>query len=787
MPRGWEPILHVHASHIDTAHVVERDLESGWVIGAPNPYCEDVTVRLHVRETEVRAHMPWSDRPEGFEHFLTSCGSVLRMSAAIGRARDGRYVTVRYTLCVSSDELCEQLLERGSVRGEPYALAALRHYAPLAQLPCSAKVFRVALSSDVALSSTGATAWATNHPLYEAQRRSLEWMHRIETAIVKGTNQIAYDACIPLGASGVVYDMYLDMLRRDGGASLKARFRGACLCDAVGTGKTACVLALAATRLDELPTPGELLRARGTCVVVPMNLPTQWAEEAEKFVPGLRVILLTSARDLRAHTLHDILAADIVVTTTNYMRNPTVRDQLDELAREVLDAPRLDRRECRSHATMCAMSRSIRRVAKEDATPPFVELAYWPRLVVDEIHELLKDCAQARDRRRTLGTLHARILWGLTATPDTSKSEALQSLYILLEPKVAEESHHHHPCLQAAVEHGLLGRFAEERGTVALEHRLTLVHLSARERVLVDASPLMTPDCVIQLCTCPAASDDGEDKVALIRRDGEERLRALCARASDAEAQLVQLGIGGGDVTDVVRHMRDDDDTIATARAAVSYLARRIANVDDSSEACPVCCEAASRSLLTCGHVLCALCARRMQNGNAGKCPVCRAPFERVYDVSGEKASGSSKIDAVVRLLDESCKAGGRVLLFSQWPAVLSAVASRAAVRVALLTGPTTRRATAIRRYRDGEIDVLALSLERSSAGLHLAGATDVIFAHCVTGDAQEALAMEQQAIGRAVRSGGDGRVTVHHVIAEGTAEEARWRQRHSGQAVVTS
>ena len=69
----------------------------------------------------------------------------------------------------------------GCIDGEVYAVAALRYYAPIAQLPRAIDVFRICLAPTAAL-ECGAL-WAADRPLYEAQRRSVGWMRRVECAV----------------------------------------------------------------------------------------------------------------------------------------------------------------------------------------------------------------------------------------------------------------------------------------------------------------------------------------------------------------------------------------------------------------------------------------------------------------------------------------------------------------------------------------------------------------------------------------------------------------------------
>ena len=95
------------------------------------------------------------------------------------------------------------------------------------------------------------------------------------------------------------------------------------------------------------------------------------------------------------------------------------------------------------------------------------------------------------------------------------------------------------------------------------------------------------------------------------------------------------------------------------------------------------------------------------------------------------------------------------------------------------LLGSTARRASCVRRFNDHEIQAILVCVEHSAAGLHLACARHVVLLHPFVGDVGAAAALEEQAIGRALRLGQTRDVTVHHLMAPGTAEESYWRMRH--------
>jgi len=91
---------------------------------------------------------------------------------------------------------------------------------------------------------------------------------------------------------------------------------GACLADDMGLGKTIQVLALLATLTRQAKAGGP---RTPSLLVAPASLLANWAQEAERFTPGLKVLIahpsFLAADELRAMDAARLGAADLVVTS----------------------------------------------------------------------------------------------------------------------------------------------------------------------------------------------------------------------------------------------------------------------------------------------------------------------------------------------------------------------------------------------------------------------------------------------------------------------------------------
>ncbi|MCL1965376.1 MAG: SNF2 family helicase, partial [Firmicutes bacterium] len=151
----------------------------------------------------------------------------------------------------------------------------------------------------------------------------------------------------------------------------------------------------------------------------------------------------------------------------------------------------------------------------------------------------------------------------------------------------------------------------------------------------------------------------------------------------------------------------------------------------------------------------------------------------------------SGKLDALMEILTDALASGRRVLLFSQFTAMLfilrRALDSRG-IRSLYLDGktPVVQRMELVNRFNAGEGDAFLISLKAGGAGLNLTGADTVIHY-----DPWWNPAVEDQATDRSHRIGQKKVVQVIRLITRGTIEEQvvrlSERKRALFDAVVTA
>ena len=142
----------------------------------------------------------------------------------------------------------------------------------------------------------------------------------------------------------------------------------------------------------------------------------------------------------------------------------------------------------------------------------------------------------------------------------------------------------------------------------------------------------------------------------------------------------------------------------------------------------------------------------------------------RLLKLDHAAEAASAKLERLEELLEALVAEGRRVLVFSQFTAMLDLIKPRlaaAGIAHAELTGRTRKREAVLARFEAGEVPVFLISLKAGGTGLNLTGADTVILY-----DPWWNPAVEAQAIDRAHRIGQDKPVFVHRLVAARSIEE---------------
>jgi SNF2 family DNA or RNA helicase len=141
-----------------------------------------------------------------------------------------------------------------------------------------------------------------------------------------------------------------------------------------------------------------------------------------------------------------------------------------------------------------------------------------------------------------------------------------------------------------------------------------------------------------------------------------------------------------------------------------------------------------------------------------------------VKSAVARKVKERAKLDLLMDMLPEMVEEGRRVLVFSQFTAMLDLIQTELdakGLEYLLLTGETRDRETPIQAFQAGAAPIFLISLKAGGVGLNLTAADTVIHY-----DPWWNPAVENQATDRAHRLGQEKPVFVYKLIAAGSIEE---------------
>jgi SNF2 family DNA or RNA helicase len=152
----------------------------------------------------------------------------------------------------------------------------------------------------------------------------------------------------------------------------------------------------------------------------------------------------------------------------------------------------------------------------------------------------------------------------------------------------------------------------------------------------------------------------------------------------------------------------------------------------------------------------------------------------------GQVADGSSKLELLMRTLEEALAEGHKALVFSQWTSLLDLAEpqlERAGIAFCRLDGSTRDRGEVVDRFQDAAgPPVMLISLKAGGTGLNLTAADHVFLL-----DPWWNPAVEDQAADRAHRIGQDRPVLVQRIVAAETVEERMLELQEKKRALASA
>jgi SNF2 family DNA or RNA helicase len=303
--------------------------------------------------------------------------------------------------------------------------------------------------------------------LYEYQKATVEWM--LERERDKEDHKYLIPNKLPhvyfkIGNVSIEYKEHIAFIQEEitsEGEYFKLKFRGGGLIEEVGLGKTLEMITLSylnpakdfndeivektikkrgkEIKIQEkvfnlstrrIDINGEnFYQSRANLVICPNHLFGQWRSEIETMTnPKLKVVTLTSKLHLAKYTYKDLMEADFVIVTTNFLKNvsfiKTWESYIDKLTAE----------------EKSTSINNVFRAARENLKDKDISMTgnaifaaiHWHRLIIDEFHEIYhqpkNSWRQEQYYRTLIPQISSTYRWVVTATPFIHKKDSVMEI-----------------------------------------------------------------------------------------------------------------------------------------------------------------------------------------------------------------------------------------------------------------------------------------------------------------------------------------------------------------------
>ena len=625
--------------------------------------------------------------------------------------------------------------------------------------------------------------WKKNMILLDHQTNSLRYMKCTEQKIMSDP-YFSYNYNIEIPNTDYFIDMVEETITTHAEPKL-CKFRGAFLCDETCSGKTVVSLKLIS---EKSPVCKEKhnYKSKGTLVIVPLNLPSQWCTEIERFyeAESYTLVKLWKSSDLKNINMKKLLETDIIITTISFIRSCKHYNELFNTV--IYNYQKGDLKKSR------ALFNSIAR--NPNIELPILQIIKWKRIIVDEIHEI-KD----KDLR-ILKCLNCNIMWGLTATPNLkiNTKEDLNDLSFMLE-----DGWSNHPNIYKEYIHNFVKGYTDIQKCFP-NNSLKLIHsfadekernASSDEEVIMNSSTFREG---VTLC-----SDRKNLKNIILKPEkyqiDENSSHLLCTQKGIIATCLMLTAlwcvehVGNKKLKkcelsykylEVITKQKKHFDSISNLVTLIEKTKRQkmfkeenLKKLETKDEICGICMERVCRVIIRCGHVFCSECTNTYLSQD-NRCPNCRtsSSISDAFTVINELEN--SKLQAIKHMSESTTQP---MLIFAQYKRILrdlKLILEISGKHVFILEGNVSQRSNIIHDFKQYG-GILLLCATDSFSGIRLHNVHHVIFAHALIGDYSKVKALELQAIARAMKQNEDiSSLNVMSFVSEGQ-EENIWRMNH--------
>lgn len=628
------------------------------------------------------------------------------------------------------------------------------------------------------------------------QLRSISWMKEVESAIPSEANTIAFNFLNPnlngryiklkLGETPYYVEFNQSKAVTRSAETTKMnplRFYGGVLADDTGSGKTATTLGLIHSspfndekyqqRLDRFNVMSHY-HTGATLIVCPSNIYKQWIAEAKKCNPKFKIYGFSTILDHRKVSTQDIIEADIVVVSYQFLINSNYNDR----------------------KRYCGLS--INSIFNSVKGYVNIHHFHYHRMILDEFHELE---ATSKNVRESVKNFRADFVWGLTGTPN---SDILKQLFEYNVPSL----NYNDTCSELKYKH--VKRNAPNLELPPIETETVWIDLSAHELALLRWKGRESSKRE-EIMMCSHYQLNEKENVSVNEfmtvENAQKKMSEKKSKEIDnLKRELIQIHAlmehalkekPDANISSYQSRLKSVEHKLASAQSNLNYFQNVFKVIGEPDKnGCLICYDTIpsdSLSILPCSHLYCYGCIKGAIE-TCQACPLCRSPAtlkeifcirikekETVSAALGEIDTSlySSKLIGLYRYVTDLIQRdpNARIILFLQFSDLADFIGKSFkdfGVEYVRVAGNVFQRQNAISKFRESKnVRLIMMSSEDSVSGINLTQATHVILLHPFwTGNEATDLAYEKQGISRAYRFGLEHPLKIVRFAVRGSIEE---------------
>lgn len=557
-----------------------------------------------------------------------------------------------------------------------------------------------------------------------------------------------------------------------------------------------------------------LYKTNASLIICPSHLCDQWVKEYySKFNDNRRILLIVTKQQYQNLTFGDLLFADLVVTSYQFLTNSYFQNSLTMFTHTEKFANEFNE----------SKSEYLSKLFNSRTTA--FNLFKWDKIFLDEAHEI-QNSSMMGTLMKTLDCLNRNFTWNITGTPFAN---GIDSFFNLMKYNTTYWVNNHDDLLSCGVNTALIDNckylfrrntkesIKEEYSGNIVKTTLNLLTFTSQERAIYDSyiqnNSNKYNDFLIKLCCHSELYSQTRDLVQncktldeiqnVMLEHNKKKLdsaknqlihveRLICAKQIQINEELDQE-LKYDLINDIGILKRKETmykASIANIQRTYNYLEKAIHDIVDS---CPICLDSIPKdqlALTKCGHKFCWDCIREHKNKCINfKCPSCNSLMTSsdIFLVTDTPTYltelqeiidrvKSTKIGNIIHYLKHNLEEDDKVIIFSQWDEMLHKVGEnlfQQKLNVTYCNGSVYQRKKSIDCFsNDPKYNIIMLSSKHAASGINLTAANKIILLEPVYGTCEYRLNIENQIIGRANRIGQKRPIDIIRFIIKDTLEE---------------